>query len=300
MKIGYDTICPICSGSNITHFSKYPGRFLDCNELVRCQGCKVTFAYELPSPDTLDDYYAGGNYSEQNKAEDANKFRDFSYKLSESRVKIIIKMSQVFDQIPDVIDIGAGNAIFGKVLQDLRIKSIYSIVEPDQLLTSSYGEYIAHWYKNLAEVKPKSYDLAVLNQVLEHVPNPVEFMTKCHSILRPGGTIYIDIPFEDYIFKPSVEPHVIFYSIESLKLLLKNIGFEVLFCNTVGMRHEQAKSFFSRKPSWKKIFNPWIYLNYWNRFFQKRSINYTIDTFGQFKADRYGGNRQWLRCIAKK
>ena len=37
-----------------------------------------------------------------------------------------------------------------------------------------------------------------------------------------------------------------------------------------------------------------------NQMIRKIGLDQRFDTFKRFQADHYGGNRQWLRCIAKK
>ena len=37
-----------------------------------------------------------------------------------------------------------------------------------------------------------------------------------------------------------------------------------------------------------------------NQMMNKFGLPKAFDTFSQFQADQYGGERQWLRCIAQK
>ena len=37
-----------------------------------------------------------------------------------------------------------------------------------------------------------------------------------------------------------------------------------------------------------------------NQMIRKIGLDQGFDTFKQFQADKYGGDRQWLRCIAQK
>lgn len=43
-----------------------------------------------------------------------------------------------------------------------------------------------------------SYDLVVLSHVLEHTPDPVLLLHKVASLLRPGGWLYVEVPWERY------------------------------------------------------------------------------------------------------
>ncbi len=44
------------------------------------------------------------------------------------------------------------------------------------------------------------FDFIYVDSVVEHVLNPVEYLTKIKSLLRPGGVIYIGVPNEDCLF----------------------------------------------------------------------------------------------------
>ena len=66
------------------------------------------------------------------------------------------------------------------------------------------------------------------------------------------------------------------------------------------MTHEAAKNYFKTKTIFEKFFDPWLYSNKFNQTMKKIGFLQPFDTFKQFHADTYGGERQWLRCIAKK
>jgi 2-polyprenyl-3-methyl-5-hydroxy-6-metoxy-1,4-benzoquinol methylase len=48
-----------------------------------------------------------------------------------------------------------------------------------------------------ANLQENYFDFIYVDSVVEHVLNPVEYLTKIKSLLRPGGVIYIGIPNED-------------------------------------------------------------------------------------------------------
>ena len=43
-------------------------------------------------------------------------------------------------------------------------------------------------------IKPNSYDLVTLFEVIEHVPNPAEFLYRAGEVVRPGGLVYLTTP----------------------------------------------------------------------------------------------------------
>jgi SAM-dependent methyltransferase len=56
----------------------------------------------------------------------------------------------------------------------------------------AYPEYDI---QNLAKVDDNQFDVAILDQVLEHVGAPERGLTEVHRILKPGGVAIITLPF---------------------------------------------------------------------------------------------------------
>lgn len=83
---------------------------------------------------------------------------------------------------------------------------------------------------------PESFDIITAFQVLEHVDDPVKFLKGIHRLLKPGGTICLEVPnvqdvlLSVYKVKPYADfwfrdPHVFNYSPRTLTAVLKKAGF---------------------------------------------------------------------------
>lgn len=299
--INQDTLsCPLCNFTAINFVSAYPGSFLSCTELYQCQSCGLIFAHKLPPKDKLDEYYASGLYFDKVADPYSTEFEIFSFNLARSRLRLLNSKLRLPGETLKVIDIGAGNARFGMALKEAWPRAIYDAVEPDTAVSKKYGDWVRSCYHEVKDVDYAGYDLAVMNQVLEHVSDPLEFLVSVCSLITPKGFVYIDVPYHDYLFKPSVAPHLLFWSKKSLSVLLEKMGLRMIFCDTAGMPHSQAKVFFSQQSTGQKIGNLWIYAEKANRILNKLGAPRIIDTFRQFQADHYGGDRQWLRCIGQR
>lgn len=51
-----------------------------------------------------------------------------------------------------------------------------------------------------AALKPASYDLITIFDVIEHVPDPQQFMHRVTELLKPGGTVILTTPADDGTF----------------------------------------------------------------------------------------------------
>ena len=292
-------ICPLCKSNENKFVSYYPGSFLSCKELLQCQICELIFANKLPSRKDLDDYYSTGLYYDKVSDPHDPEIANFSLKLSRSRLNLLYSKIKISDP-PRVVDIGAGNARLGIALKECYAAADYDVVEPDADVRRKYGNWVNKQFSYISDLKIGNYDLVIMNQVLEHVTDPLGFLDSIKKLLKPGGYLYIDVPFQDHLFKPSAEPHVLFWNKKSVSVLLEKAGLKTIFCDTAGMPHSQARRFFHKQSFRTKIINPWNYLLKLNQIMNKFWLPIAFDTFARFQSDRYGGDRQWLRCIVQK
>ena len=152
---------------------------------------------------------------------------------------------------------------------------------------------------DLSNAPLESYNVITLNQVLEHVNHPVTFLKDISRYLKKDGLVLIDVPHRDDVFKSNVEPHLLFWDKGSLSYAVEQAGLKVLFCESAGMMWGQARQFFN-PTFFGKITDPWRWIVRINRVMANLGIEKQLNTFGQFQTDRIGGDRQWLRCIARK
>jgi SAM-dependent methyltransferase len=69
-----------------------------------------------------------------------------------------------------------------------------------------------------------SFDCVVTTAVLEHVPYPQRVVREIHRVLRPGGTVYIEVPFLEGFHADPDDYHR--FTFRGLEVLLRR--FEIL------------------------------------------------------------------------
>jgi len=97
---------------------------------------------------------------------------------------------------------------------------------------------------------PEKFSLIHMSHVIEHVPNPVEWLNKAKSMLENGGVLVINVPnkfalgfrMQHFFYKlglkkqfsstwsdpARIPDHLYEPTVKSMKMLLKNNGFEIL------------------------------------------------------------------------
>lgn len=98
-----------------------------------------------------------------------------------------------------------------------------------------YGDYfICEDIIELSKTDAK-YDIVILTEVIEHIPNVISFLKAIHKVLIPGGDLVLTTPNKTPFHRNVVwdtEPppvHLWWFSEKSLLRLGKKLGFEVSF-----------------------------------------------------------------------
>ena len=89
-------------------------------------------------------------------------------------------------------------------------------------------------------------DCLILSQLLEHIPNPIDFLKSIKCLLDKTSILYIEVPLIENIaniynydiFSYLQNAHVFYYSIDTLKELLKNSGYKIIKAE-VGVRQNE-------------------------------------------------------------
>jgi 2-polyprenyl-3-methyl-5-hydroxy-6-metoxy-1,4-benzoquinol methylase len=92
-----------------------------------------------------------------------------------------------------VLDIGAGGGGMGRALRPLGPESLTAI-EIDPTTRTQLAESYDDVHASIGEVAGRTFDLVLLLDVLEHMPNPEEFLQHLSPLLAPGARVIISVP----------------------------------------------------------------------------------------------------------
>lgn len=177
-----------------------------------------------------------------------NKFKKIlSLKNSDNknrckRIKKFLENKKLLKKKIDLLDIGTGLGIFPYELKKDFLK--HKIKNLDYTETDPYAKKHSKKVlkKNPIDLKKckKNYDLITLNKVLEHIIDPIKFLTLIDKkILKEGKIIYIEVPCSSNLkYKKTTDNslgslHHNLYSKKSFFFIAKYFNYEVLECKTI-------------------------------------------------------------------
>ena len=177
--------CPVCQGSGNRYADR--GEY----EIFRCAACTLLYTSPVPGADELENLYrnewsvpAGQTYSHRKKPTRA-------WRLS-LRAKKLRRLAAG----DSLLEIGCGP---GDFLRGARLAGFTSItgVEPgdgEAEYARSLGFEVHQQMFLEVDFANARFDVIVSRQVIEHVRDPVEFLSAATALLRPGGCIMLETP----------------------------------------------------------------------------------------------------------
>lgn len=203
-------------------------------KIMRCPICEVALTDPYPSEETVKWLYEGrtsvDNY-DPNRGTTMDKLKDFFARNDIRR----LHASANRPKIKTVLDFGTGNGRFAlaskHVFFSCSIDAVDFEMDPPSALCHIEG--IRYLPLDSFQQNSMKYDLIILRHVLEHVHNPVVFMSSMVERLTPDGVIYIEVPNIEsahvrYFSKLSnaffVPYHLFHFNKNSLRTLMQSVG----------------------------------------------------------------------------
>ncbi len=126
---------------------------------------------------------------------------------------------------------------------------------------------------SLDEVDPQWADVVISNHALEHVHEPYGTLKAVGAVLRPGGTLVLWLPIDDWRLhvKPhpdDVNGHLYTWTPQLLWNLLTELGFEVETVRVVSRAHLPAGNRSLNR--YNKLFA--ILSSFWSRLRKRRQL----------------------------
>lgn len=253
--------CPVCSDNTskrlVCDVNLIYGADFD---LVECTNCGVMYFDPLPTPGQLATFYSASYY-------DFDRSREEGKGMAFARGLNRLKPTGKF------LDVGCATGFF---INGIRNHSKWDVYGTD------FGESAVRFARERLHLDVRQGDLADarfadayfdyvhVNNVLEHVLNPMPLLEECRRIIKPDGVFFLSVPngFNDSLDlidfnrveqKParSKNGHIFFFPARTLLMMLEQVGFEIMTRKTYSLKRGfRSIGYLPRKRSWKADYFP--------------------------------------------
>ena len=315
--------CCVCGGGPLRLIRPYRtqsphgARLFRGGSIARCDECRTVQLTPRPDAGQLASYYQAdyrrGQLYGADVADPATFPRDNLYYYNRGQSVAERIAEHVTREDARILDVGTG---YGHVLHALgerfpassRLAIEFSDAAVDHLRSIGIEVEVAPVETVLGHLD-RTFDIIALSHVLEHLLEPVRVLELLRTRLRADGVLYVEVPnivpemltrYPDHPWAPRYdEPHVTFFSTESLKHVLERAGFDVVSCETAGPLYREISRLRFRLPPFRVTVQRWIprRLFRWLRGMRATAALRVQDREEAFY--QYGGFRIWIRAIAR-
>ena len=255
------TTCPICAST------EEPEQLCKANlifktdfNLVECNECKLKYLNPIPELDQLSKFYSRLHYQQDQWRQAAKTDYYISRLLKQSKSG-------------SILDIGCSTGFFLHRISettDWKVKGVELAKQPSQFARNTLGLDVVTGELFSAHFADNSFDAIHIGDVLEHVPNPLEFLKECRRILKPNGRTYLSVPngFVDskglvrYYKEENragrhASGHIFFFEKKTLYKLFEITGFKPTYEYTILIKNGlRALGYFPQRRNWKNFYAP--------------------------------------------
>jgi SAM-dependent methyltransferase len=196
--------------------------------VVRCSNCGLVRSDPVASGDALAALYERSQF-------------DYAAEvptLQRTYRRYFRKARALAPRLDAVLEVGAGNGFFLEVVRAEGVATVKGVEPSTAAIAAARADIQPHLVADILRAglfPPATFDLVCAFQVLDHVPDPLDFLRQCHALLRHGGLVlFVVHDVESWSAKlmrersPIIDiEHTYLYSRKTIGALLERAGFEV-------------------------------------------------------------------------
>jgi 2-polyprenyl-3-methyl-5-hydroxy-6-metoxy-1,4-benzoquinol methylase len=253
--------CPICGHQEKKAFlCKVTLVFGSEYDLLQCNQCRAAYFEPLPTIEQLERFYSASYYNFDRWHEEA-KGAIYARKLKK------LKRGGTF------LDVGCASGFF---IHGITLNSDWKVYGVDfgeaaiRYARDTLGLNVEEGDLRNAAYPEQFFDYIHINNVLEHVLDPVSLLEECRRIIKPDGHLFLSVPngyndsrnliaFHESEHLParSVSGHIFFFARDTLLMLFQRMGFAVEKKKTGSLKRGLRNvGYLAKKKHWKEDYSP--------------------------------------------
>lgn len=212
----------------------------DGYDIIDCKSCSFRHAVPLPEPVDLDGVYREDYYTQEKPDFIAYAEEDQEWSALAQTDRLVILERLLPHNRRTVLDIGCGPGWFLRRAKERgwQVRGIEPSRQAAAYARNLGLDVVESFFDAKSAPGLGIFDAVHLNNVLEHVPNPIEILTLVRDVLTPGGLLCVNVPNDFTPFQrcacealslPAwwVSPphHLNYFDFNSLTSLFQRLGF---------------------------------------------------------------------------
>jgi SAM-dependent methyltransferase len=241
--------CPFCGSAEFSIYERF-GSELQYT-YVRCSNCTLVYQSPRPKYDQhfIDSAYASYyQFSENLDLNNQTSVQHSSVNMFQEEVQNLLKYDK---KRTNVLDIGSAMGTFLFAAKPYYKKAIGLDVSEQMARFAERSTGATIYIQQFNDFSyPEKFSLIHMSHVIEHVPNPVEWLNQAKSMLEEDGVLVINVPnkyslafrLQHLFYKAGLKPqfssswtdparvpdHLYEPNVKSMLMLLQANGFDLL------------------------------------------------------------------------
>ncbi|MBU1922626.1 class I SAM-dependent methyltransferase [Patescibacteria group bacterium] len=236
--------CRLCKSPLIRFVLKRDGLCI-----FRCIDCGVVFLGNDLDDREIKDLYKYYGYS---------AFSNYLSPITKIRYEKLLDSFEKYRKNNTIIDVGCGAGYFMLSASNRGWQADGTEISEEAIkLAEEKGQKVLKGDISDLDLKEKTYDVAVLMELLEHSSNPEQIIKKLSCILRPGGLVYITTPNYNSLARRIAggnwgmfsKEHSFYFTAKGLKRILHKYGFKIKSLRTENISLIEISKIFKKRGS---------------------------------------------------
>ena len=215
--------CPICAGTALKHLWQVNGY-----SIARCQNCSLVFVENIVTPEELNAHYSAWDTS---YADDNTDCLTYYYEILRGLIE------SRYPQRGKILDVGCSAGQFLEVMKGWECHGNEISPPFATIAQQRFGDSIVTGLFEDYPLQEEYFDVITLQDVFDHLRDPIAVLNKCNSMLKPGGLIVIKVHNISCLYAKvmgsgfyAVMPptHLFYYDKGTLELALGKTGFQMV------------------------------------------------------------------------